>query len=421
MTELRRYWAEEVAEDHADGIITRREAMRRLGLLGVTGAAATSLLASFSGGAEAARAREVSGRARGASRGAREVDWAPAAAEQPRGGVLVIHENRGLVEHIRTVAGRFAASGYSALAIDLLSEEGGTGSFPGEAEVAAALAQIPPERHEADMQAAVTELERRVPRKGVAAIGFCFGGAMVWRLLTSGETRLAAAAPFYGPFPEGGTFERSKTAVLGIYGGLDSRANAPRPTTPFSTTPVPALTLTRRLRPTTAFSTGSIGSSLDTAIRRTRTTSRQLRTPTDRARSERPAVIGRMADGPRMRTPTAFAHVRLALVEAAVVWRRVLMQRAMLAPPPRGLHAGEADLQLGAATPASVADCSLAWKAAVAASPLLPTRPALREPLTKFLSLLLLRRPEREAGEPTDGVEALGVRFRIPISSRPPA
>jgi carboxymethylenebutenolidase len=249
MTELQRYLAEEVAEDHADGIITRREAMRRLGLLGVTGAAATSLLAASSGGAEAARAREVSGRGRSASRGAREVAWAPvatqsitfpgprerplmaawAAAEQPRGGVLVIHENRGLVEHIRTVAGRFAASGYSALAIDLLSEEGGTGAFPDEAEVAAALAQIPPERHAEDMQAAVTELERRVPKKGVAAIGFCFGGAMVWQLLTSGEKRLAAAAPFYGPFPEGGTFERSKTAVLGIYGGLDGRVNATRP------------------------------------------------------------------------------------------------------------------------------------------------------------------------------------------------
>jgi carboxymethylenebutenolidase len=248
MTELQRYLAEEVAEDHADGIITRREAMRRLGLLGVTGAAATSLLAASSGGAEAARAREVSGRGRGASRGAREVTWAPtvtesitfagprvplmgawAAAEQPRGAVLVIHENRGLVQHIRTVAGRFAASGYSALAIDLLSEEGGTGAFPGEAEVAARLAQIPPERHAEDMQAAVTELERRVPKKGVASIGFCFGGAMVWQLLTSGETRLAAAAPFYGPFPEGGTFERSKTAVLGIYGGLDGRVNATRP------------------------------------------------------------------------------------------------------------------------------------------------------------------------------------------------
>jgi carboxymethylenebutenolidase len=35
--------------------------------------------------------------------------WAPAA--RPRGGVLVIHENRGLNTHIREVAGRFAATG----------------------------------------------------------------------------------------------------------------------------------------------------------------------------------------------------------------------------------------------------------------------------------------------------------------------
>jgi carboxymethylenebutenolidase len=245
MTELQRYLAEEVAEDHADGIITRREAMRRLGLLGVTGAAASAMLAEFAASAEASRGRPR--RARSSSRGARDVEWAPvptepitfpgprgtlmaawAPAEQARGGVLVIHENRGLNDHIRSVASRFAATGYSALAIDLLSEEGGTGAFPGEAEVAAALAAIPPERFAADMQAGVTELQRRVPRREVAATGFCFGGGMVWLLLTSGERRLAAAAPFYGPFPEGGELPRSKTAVLGIYAGLDDRVNATR-------------------------------------------------------------------------------------------------------------------------------------------------------------------------------------------------
>ena len=174
MTELQRYLAEEVAEDLADGIITRREAMRRLGLLGVSGAAATALLAAFAS-QPAPAARRKRGR-----RGA-ETDWAPvateaitfagprgtlmaawAAAEKPRGGVLVIHENRGLTDHIRNVAGRFAASGYSALALDLLSEEGGTGAFPGEAEVAAALAAIAPTRFDEDMQAGVTELDRRV-------------------------------------------------------------------------------------------------------------------------------------------------------------------------------------------------------------------------------------------------------------------
>ena len=115
-----------------------------------------------------------------------------AAAERSRGGLLVIHENRGLNDHIRSVAGRLAASGYSALALDLLSEEGGTGSFPGEAEVGAALAAAPPERFDEDMQAALTELARRCTgkRRGLAAIGFCFGGGMVW---TTARDRRAAA------------------------------------------------------------------------------------------------------------------------------------------------------------------------------------------------------------------------------------
>ena len=247
MTEIQKYLAEEVAEDLADGIITRREAMRRLGLLGLSVSAASGLLVSFTS-APAAAAAPATASKRG-DRGGDETAWAPvddeaitfagpngtlmaawAAAAKPRGGVLVIHENRGLTDHIKVVAGRFAASGYSALAIDLLSEEGGTGSFPDEGAVAGALAQVPPERFVADMQAGVKELDRRVKQKKLAAIGFCFGGSMVWRLLASGERRLAAAAPFYGPFPEGGSLKGSRAAVLGVYGGLDARVNATRPT-----------------------------------------------------------------------------------------------------------------------------------------------------------------------------------------------
>src|SRR3954447_13912640 len=44
MTELERYLAEEIAEDHVDGIITRREAMRRLAMLGVGAATATAMI-----------------------------------------------------------------------------------------------------------------------------------------------------------------------------------------------------------------------------------------------------------------------------------------------------------------------------------------------------------------------------------------
>ena len=62
----------------------------------------------------------------------------------------------------------------------------------------------------------------------MAATGFCFGGGMTWLLLASREPRLAAAAPFYGPFPDGGSLAGSKAAVLGIYAELDARVNASR-------------------------------------------------------------------------------------------------------------------------------------------------------------------------------------------------
>ena len=74
--------------------------------------------------------------------------WAPAA--DPRGGVLVIHENKGLNDWVRSVAGRLAGAGYSALAIDLLSEEGGTATFADPAAATAALGKTPPERFVAD-------------------------------------------------------------------------------------------------------------------------------------------------------------------------------------------------------------------------------------------------------------------------------
>jgi carboxymethylenebutenolidase len=248
MTELQRYLAEEIAEDHADGLVSRREALRRLGLLGLSTAAAASLLAGVVADEAKARMRVASrpGAATGTSvpaaetaarptreivfrgPGGRKLMGAWAAAARPRGGVLVIHENRGLNDSIRTIAGRLAASGYSALAIDLLSEEGGTGSFKDEFEAMAALGAAPPSRFVADMKAGVTELRHRLPGKKVAATGFCFGGGMVWLLLASKESRLAAAVPFYGPFPENGDLTGAKAAVLGVYAELDSRVNATR-------------------------------------------------------------------------------------------------------------------------------------------------------------------------------------------------
>jgi dienelactone hydrolase len=107
---------------------------------------------------------------------------------------------------------------------------------------------------------------------------------MVWRLLAAGETRVAAAAPFYGPFPENGDLTKAKAAVLGLYGGLDARVGATRPAAraalkkaglknhivvfqqadhAFFNDPARASTRPRRPRPAAGCSPGSTSTSAD--------------------------------------------------------------------------------------------------------------------------------------------------------------
>ncbi|NTY60535.1 dienelactone hydrolase family protein [Mycolicibacterium sphagni] len=250
MTPLQRYIAEEIATDHVDGLLSRREALRRLGLLGVSAAAASALIAacatdkpktaSSSAAPSASTPTSASPPPGMASalpttpitwpgpNGQLQGSWAQAAT--PRGAVLVIHENKGLNDWVRTVAGRLAGIGYSALAIDLLSEEGGTATFTDPAAATAALGTIAPDRFVADLKSGLDEVARRSPGQKLAVVGFCFGGGLVWRLLASGEPRLAAAVPFYGPLPDNPNFAGSKNAaVLGLYGALDQRVTSSEP------------------------------------------------------------------------------------------------------------------------------------------------------------------------------------------------
>jgi carboxymethylenebutenolidase len=252
---LRDYLAEEVAEDWIDGLVTRREAVRRLVLLGFTTTGAGALLAACAqaaqtvapGASTAPSAPAAASAAPSAAGSAPASAQAPAsgeevrfagprgellgfyaAAPQPRGAMLVIHENRGLTDHIRSVATRLAADGYSSLAVDLVSEEGGTAALGSDGGVQAALGSASDERLVTDMQAAIDELERRAPGLKIGAIGFCFGGGMVWTLLDAGESRLAAAIPFYGPAPSEPSFDGTNAAVLGVYAERDGRVNASR-------------------------------------------------------------------------------------------------------------------------------------------------------------------------------------------------
>jgi carboxymethylenebutenolidase len=248
---LEGYLAEEIALDCAHGHISRREALRRLGLLGVGATSAAALLAACGDDGSSASADSTapaspaptSGSTGASTTAAPDATasedvsfpgpngdllgiWSEAA--DPQGAVLVIHENRGLTPDIRAIPPRLAADGYSALAVDLLSEEGGTAAVGDEAAAFAALAAAGEDRLVADLHAAVDELERRAPSSNFAVIGFCFGGGMTWALLDDGEPRLAAAVPFYGPAPAEPDFSGSSAAVLGIYAELDDRVNATR-------------------------------------------------------------------------------------------------------------------------------------------------------------------------------------------------
>jgi carboxymethylenebutenolidase len=256
---MQRYIAEEIAIDHVDGLVSRREAMRRLALLGLSTAAASALIAACGAGGTKQPPGSTSGPTTGSTTGSptgpttgtqavtspppgtdkalptQPVTWAGpngelqgawAQAADPRGGVLVIHENKGLNDWVRSVAGRFAGVGYSALAIDLLSEEGGTAKFTDPAEATAALGKVGQPRFVGDLKSGVGELQGRVGDKKVAVVGFCFGGGMVWQLLAAGEPQLAAAVPFYGPLPDNPDFSGSKAAVLAIYGALDNRVTS---------------------------------------------------------------------------------------------------------------------------------------------------------------------------------------------------
>jgi carboxymethylenebutenolidase len=246
---LRRYIAEEIAADHLDGLLTRREAMRRLDLLGVGTASATALIAGCAKQQKPAYApagptptlgTTTSSQPPGMAnalptsavtwpgpQGQLQAVWAQAV--NPKAGVLVIHENKGLNDWVRSVAGRLAGAGYSALAIDLLSEEGGTGTFQDPVQATAALGKIAPDRFTQDLNSSVAELQLRVPGQKVGTVGFCFGGGLVWQLLASGAPALAAAVPFYGPLPDNPDFSASKAAVLGIYAALDTRVTASQP------------------------------------------------------------------------------------------------------------------------------------------------------------------------------------------------
>jgi carboxymethylenebutenolidase len=138
-------------------------------------------------------------------------------------GVIVIHENRGLVEHIRDVTRRVARAGFVSLGVDLLSREGGTQQFTDATAQARAYSRTTTQGRRADLIAGVSYLKALpfVQANRIGAVGFCAGGGDVWDLAVNVE-ELAAAVAFYGdPLPTADRLATIKSPVLANYAELD--------------------------------------------------------------------------------------------------------------------------------------------------------------------------------------------------------
>jgi carboxymethylenebutenolidase len=139
-------------------------------------------------------------------------------------GIVVVHENRGLNEHIEDVARRAALGGYFAIAPDGLSSAGGA---PADQEAARDLfAKTDGARIAGDILAAVPWLAADPLNNGkIGVVGFCYGGGIALRSAIE-TVGVDAAVAFYGKQLSAEETKRLKVPVMLHYAGDDERINA---------------------------------------------------------------------------------------------------------------------------------------------------------------------------------------------------
>jgi carboxymethylenebutenolidase len=138
-------------------------------------------------------------------------------------GVVVIHENRGLVPHIEDVTRRVALEGFLAIAPDALTPLGGT---PEDPEKAPSLMQkLDSQSTTQNYVAAVRYLKTHPLSTGkVGAIGFCWGGGMANQVAVNSPDILAVV-PYYGRQPASEDVSKIKASLLLHYAGVDEGIN----------------------------------------------------------------------------------------------------------------------------------------------------------------------------------------------------
>lgn len=145
----------------------------------------------------------------------------PVDAKKKLGGIIVVHENRGLNPYIEDVARRAALAGFVSLAPDALTPLGG---YPGNDDDGRALqSKRDKGEMEEDFIAAYEYLKNHKDCNGkVGVVGFCFGGGIA-NTMAVRIPALAAAVPFYGAQPDVADVPQIKAPLMLHYAQLDKR------------------------------------------------------------------------------------------------------------------------------------------------------------------------------------------------------
>jgi carboxymethylenebutenolidase len=147
----------------------------------------------------------------------------PVDAKGKLGGIVVVHENRGLNPHIADVGRRAALAGFISISPDALTPLGG---YPGTDDAGREL-QSKRDRNEMleDFIAAYDYLKSHKECNGkIGVVGFCFGG-WITNMMAVRIPTLSAAVPFYGGQPSAEETAKINAPLLIHYAELDTRIN----------------------------------------------------------------------------------------------------------------------------------------------------------------------------------------------------
>jgi carboxymethylenebutenolidase len=147
----------------------------------------------------------------------------------PRPGLVLMHDVAGLTAGIRGVARNAATSGYTVVALDFLSTQGGTASFRGvAADVQRAVTATPVTAVAAQLTGALAYVKSHGGSggRGPGLVGFGWGATQAL-LFAAGRAEIAACVAFY-PDPQQTLKVLPKIAAptLTIFAGEDPATKA---------------------------------------------------------------------------------------------------------------------------------------------------------------------------------------------------